>query len=235
MEHMRSDQLTSLLLMADKSSGGLVDYEEFAERFNGSHTPKSVPGGVLPAPAAEAADASAEEIQAVSARTDAIMESHSFQADRLPALLGLWGGLDAPTLAAVMASLPLGLSRREAVSLLAMGSVEALAANMTQLRSQGAWKSYVEWAQGSIPVHELRQVLNHQVIEAESRTLEPGDFMEALASAGVPTGNIHTAMWLAQKTSQGDVQVASFLEAFSGSPLASTKKKRGLLWRMMGR
>lgn len=237
--YLTSDQLTSLLLMADKNSGGLVDYEEFAERFSRSNgsAPRSIPG-VLPAPAeaAEGGDAPAEEIQAVSARTDAIMESHAFQADRLPALLGLWGtGLDIPTLAAVMASLPLGLSRREAVSLLAVGSVEAVAANMRQLRSQGAWKGYVEWAQGSIPVHELRQVLKHQVIEAESRTLEPGDFMEALASAGVPTANIHTAMWLAPKTSQGDVQVASFLEAFSGSPQASTKKKRGLLWRMMGR
>lgn len=216
-----------------------MDYEEFAERFSRSNgsAPRSIPG-VLPAPAeaAEGGDAPAEEIQAVSARTDAIMESHAFQADRLPALLGLWGtGLDIPTLAAVMASLPLGLSRREAVSLLAVGSAEAVAANMRQLRSQGAWKGYVEWVQGSIPVHELRQVLKHQVIEAESRTLEPGDFMEALASARLPTANIHTAMWLAPKTSQGDVQVASFLEAFSGSLQASTKKKRGLLWRMMGR
>lgn len=221
--------------MADKNSGGLVDYEEFAERFSGSHAPHSVPGGALPAPVDAEADAPAEEIQAVCARTDAVMESRAFQADRLPSLLCLWGrGLDVPTLAAVMASLPLGLSRNEAVSLLA-GSVEALAANMTQLRSQRAWKGYVEWAQGNIAVHELRQVLNHQVIEAESRTLEPGDFMEALASAGVSTVNIQTAMWLAQKTSQGDVQVASFLEAFSGSPQACTKKKRGLLWRMMGR
>lgn len=234
--YLTSDQLTSLVLMADKNSGGLVDYEEFAERFSGSLCPKSVPGGVLPAPAEEVADATAEEIQVVCARTDSVMESHAFQADHLPALLSLWGeGLDIPTLAAVMASLPLGLSRREAVSILAAcGSVEALAANMTQLRSQNVWKSHVEWAQGSIRGDALRQVLHHQVIEAESRTLEPGDFMEALQSAGVPPGNIQMAMWLAQKTSQGDVQVASFLESFSGSPQAA-KKKRGLLWRMMGR
>eukprot|EP00913_Durusdinium_trenchii_P020546 g19299.t1 len=61
--YLTSDQLTSLVLMADKNSGGLVDYEEFAERFSGSLCPKSVPGGVLPAPAEEVADATAEEIQ----------------------------------------------------------------------------------------------------------------------------------------------------------------------------
>ena len=221
--------------MADKNSGGLVDYEEFAERFSGSLRPKTVPGGALPA-AGEVADATPEEVQVVCARTDSVMESHSFQADHLTALLGLWGeGLDIPTLAAVMASLPLGLSRREAVSILAAyGSVEALAANMAHLRSQNVWRSHVEWAQGSIRGDALRQVLHHQVIEAESRTLEPGDFMEALVSAGVAPGNIQMAIWLAQKTSQGDVQVASFLESFSGSPHAA-KKKRGLLWRMMGR
>lgn len=77
--------------MADKNSGGLVDYEEFAERFSGSSgsVPRSIPG-VLPAPAEAAEGGDAPEIQAVSARTDAIMDSHAFQADRLPALLGLW-------------------------------------------------------------------------------------------------------------------------------------------------
>ncbi|CAE7248815.1 NEK1 [Symbiodinium sp. CCMP2456] len=231
--YLTSDQLTSLILLADKNSGGLLDYEEFTERFGGSGGSLGVPGGALPPPAVEA-DASAEEISVVCARTAAVMESHGFQCDRLPSLLALWGSLELPSLAAVIASLPLGLSRREAVALLSHGSVEALVANMVQVQSQGIWRSHVEWAQGQIPGHALRQVLHHQVIEAESRTLEPGDFMEALANAGVPPNNIQMAMWLAQKTSQGDVQVASFLESFSGSPQAA-KKKRGLLWRMMGR
>ena len=212
-----------------------MDYEEFAERFGGSGGSLAVPGGALPCPATEACDASAEEIQVICARTAAVMENHGFQPDRLPALLALWGPLEPASLAAVIASLPLGLSRREAVALLSAGNVEALAANMVQVQSQGIWRSHVEWAQGQIPGHALRQVLHHQVIEAESRTLEPSDFMDALSSAGVPPSNIQMAIWLAQKTSQGDVQVASFLESFSGSPQASAKKKRGLLWRMMGR
>ena len=217
-----------------------MDYEEFAERFGGSGSAHlGVPGGALPCPAVEASqasDASAEEIQVVCARTAAVLESHGLLPDRLPALLALWGSLELASLAAVLASLPLGLSRREAVALLNGGSVEALSSQMASVQSQGIWRSHVEWAQGEIPGHALRQVLQHQVIEAESRTLEPGDFMEALASAGVPPNNIQMAIWLAQKTSQGDVQVASFLESFSGSPQASAnKKKRGLLWRMMGR
>ena len=211
-----------------------MDYEEFAERFGGSGGVLGAPGGALPCPAVEANDASADEIQVVCARTAAVMESHGLQPDRLPALLALWGHLELATLASVLASLPLGLSRREAVALLGAG-IEALAANMVQVQRENIWRNHLEWAQGQIPGQALRQVLQHQVIEAESRTLEPSDFMEALSSAGVPPGNIQMAIWLAQKTSQGDVQVASFLESFSGSPQASAKKKRGLLWRMMGR
>ncbi|CAE7716464.1 Nek4 [Symbiodinium pilosum] len=232
--YLTSDQLTSLILLADKNSGGLVDYEEFAERFGGSGGVLGAPGGALPCPAVEANNASADEIQVVCARTAAVMESHGLQPDRLPPLLALWGHLELATLASVLASLPLGLSRREAVALLGAG-IEALAANMVQVQRENIWRNHLEWAQGQIPGQALRQVLQHQVIEAESRTLEPSDFMEALSSAGVPPGNIQMAIWLAQKTSQGDVQVASFLESFSGSPQASAKKKRGLLWRMMGR
>jgi len=234
--YLTSDQLSSLLLLADKGSNGLIDYEEFAERLGGSGAVPRVPGGALPAPVMESLETTPEELQAVGARTCAVLERHGLQAERLPALLCLWGGdIDYRIMAGVIASLPLGLSKTEAVAQLeAYGSVAAFAAGLAELRSQGVWKSHCDWAASSIPGPALRSVLQHQVIEAESRTLEPADFIKALTDAGVAPGNVQPALWLAEKTGQGDVSVAEFLAAFGGST-GATKKKRGMLWRMMGR
>eukprot|EP00930_Biecheleria_cincta_P059418 TRINITY_DN4515_c0_g2_i1.p1 TRINITY_DN4515_c0_g2~~TRINITY_DN4515_c0_g2_i1.p1 ORF type:complete len:980 (-),score=201.19 TRINITY_DN4515_c0_g2_i1:90-3029(-) len=236
--YLTSDQLTALVLLADKTSSGLLDYEEFAERFTtGASGGLHVPGYALPSPASEAGNGSPEEIQTVTARTSAVLERLGLAAERLPALLALWGGgLDPWVAASILAALPLGLSRSEAVDQIqACGSVEGFAHRIAELRSHGAWRGHCDWAASNIPGAALRQVLQHQVIEAESRTLEPADFMQALASAGVAAGNVQPAMWLAEKTGQGDVRVAEFLSAFGGSAPAGTKKKRGMLWRMMGR
>jgi len=196
-----------------------------------------VPGGALPQPVTESVEIPPEELQAVGARICAVLDRHGLAAERLPALLSLWGGdIDLRIMAAVMASLPLGLSRTEAVAQLeAYGSVAAFAGTLAELRNQGVWKSHLEWAASTIPGSSLRSVLSSQVIEAESRTLEPADFIKALTDAGVAPGNIQPALWLAEKTGQGDVRVAEFLAAFGGSSPAGTKKKRGMLWRMMGR
>ncbi|CAE8650137.1 unnamed protein product [Polarella glacialis] len=235
--YLTSDQLNSLVLMADKNSSGLIDYEEFASRFI-SPGPLRVPGGVTAAPAIDVGNPSPEEIQAVGARVATVLEAHRMPAESLPALLALWGGdLDLQTEAGLLASLPLGMSRLEAeAQLQATGSVSAFAARVSELRSLGVWKSHCEWAAANIPGLALRSVLQSQVIEAESRTLEPADFMQALAAAGVAQANLQPAMWLTQKTGQGDVRVAEFLASFGGNTPAGIKqKKRGMLWRMMGR
>merc|ERR1719326_1685145 len=46
-KYLTSDQLSSLLLLTDKNSLGLLDYQEFAERFSGGAVLR-VPGGLLP-------------------------------------------------------------------------------------------------------------------------------------------------------------------------------------------
>jgi serine/threonine protein kinase len=49
--YLTSDQLNSLLLLADKSPLGLIDYQEFAERFSaapGTVVALGVPGGLFP-------------------------------------------------------------------------------------------------------------------------------------------------------------------------------------------
>lgn len=118
--YLTSDQLTSLVLLAEKSSGGLLDVEELSERFERSGRPIQC---VAP-PAVEPAEAAVEELQVVAARLGAVLESHHLE--RLEPLLKLWGDLELPKLAAVLALLPLGLSRREAMALLtAHGSIEA--------------------------------------------------------------------------------------------------------------
>lgn len=82
--YLTSDQLSSLLLLADKNAFGLLDYQEFAERFAGMGTPALVMvGGVLPSAtaawsAASAMPASEEELRAVGSRTAAVMERQGF-------------------------------------------------------------------------------------------------------------------------------------------------------------
>lgn len=244
--YLTSDQLSSLVLLADKNSLGLIDYQDFAERFSGAApAPLQVPGGALPATAsawsAAASDAvpSPEEIQAVGSRTAAAMERQGFSPERLPALLALWAGaLPSDVAAKLLASLPLGLSHQEASGLMQAlgGNVSALAAHLEQLRSQGIWRSWCEWAAGNIPGPSLRAVLQRQVVEAECRTLDPSEFVRNLTDAGVKAESTPVALWLAEKTEQGDICVAEFLTNFGGAPAEEQKKKkRGLRYRFWGR
>jgi len=139
------------------------------------------------------------------------------------------------TSGALLASLPLGLSQREATAQLqARGSLSALGAWLAELRSQGAWRGYCEWASSNIPGPALRRALQHQIIEAESRTLDPVEFVRVLVSAGVSSASAQQAMWLAQKTPQGEICIAEFLVNFGGPPPAE-KKRRGMLSRFIGR
>lgn len=243
--YLTSDQLSSLVLLADKNSLGLIDYQEFAERFSGAPAPLRVPGGAFPSTAsawgAAPSDApvSPEELQAVGSRTAAAMERQGLAPDRLPALLALWGGaLPADVAARLLALLPLGLSHQEATGLMQAlgGNVGALAAHLDQLRSQGAWRGWCEWAASNVPGPALRAVLQRQVIEAECRTLDPAEFVRNLTDAGVKAPNTGPALWLAEKTEQGDVCVAEFLTSFGGAAAEEQKKKkRGLRYRFWGR
>lgn len=242
--YLTSDQLSSLLLLTEKSSLGLLDYQEFAERFAGIPAVLRVPGGVLPSATAawsahSAVPASPEETKAVGSRTAAVMERQGFAPERLPALLALWG--DAPTwdvIARLLALLPLGLSHQEANGLMqaAGGSVSVLVAQFCELRTQGIWRGWCEWAVSNIPGPALRAVLQQQVIEAECRTLDPTEFLRNLTDAGVKGPNSAQALWLAEKTEQGDICVAEYLTNFaSGAAEQQTKKKRGLRYRFWGR
>jgi len=76
--------------------------------------------------------------------------------------------------------------------------------------------------------------MQRQVAEADSRTLDPAEFVRLLTEAGVNPGSAQPVMWLAEKTAQGDVCVAEFLENFGG-PQPERKKKRGFLSRLMRR
>lgn len=242
--YLTSDQLSSLLLMVDKNSLGLVDYQEFAERFATPGAVIQVPGGVLPSVAAAwSAGATApvtdEEIRAVSSRTSAVMERQGFAAERLPALLALWGGACPPDVVArILALLPLGLSHQEAYGLMQAsgGNLGALANSLAEHRNQGSWRGWCEWAVGNIPGPALRAVLQQQVIEAECRTLDPAEFVRNLSAAGVQAPCTGPALWLAEKTEQGDICVAEFLSNFcvNAAP-EQNKKKRGLRYRFWGR
>eukprot|EP00747_Dinoflagellata_sp_TGD_P105389 gnl/TRDRNA2_/TRDRNA2_169530_c0_seq1.p1 gnl/TRDRNA2_/TRDRNA2_169530_c0~~gnl/TRDRNA2_/TRDRNA2_169530_c0_seq1.p1 ORF type:complete len:646 (-),score=121.24 gnl/TRDRNA2_/TRDRNA2_169530_c0_seq1:193-2010(-) len=240
--YLTSDQLNSLLLLVDKSPSGLLDYQEFAERFSGAGAvPLRVPGGVppMPAPVPAGAPVSDEELRISLARLGNGLETRSLSAERLPALLRLWGSdLRIDIAAHLLASLPLGLSRREAAAIMqATGSIDGLAATLLQIRSQGVWKERCAWAATNIPGLKLRDVLQKQVVQAESVTLDSAEFAQLLRHAGVAEANLWPAMWLAEKTAQGDIRVAEFLANYGGPPPAESqlKKKRGLLQRMLGR
>eukprot|EP00929_Paragymnodinium_shiwhaense_P113612 TRINITY_DN81896_c0_g1_i2.p1 TRINITY_DN81896_c0_g1~~TRINITY_DN81896_c0_g1_i2.p1 ORF type:complete len:974 (-),score=149.96 TRINITY_DN81896_c0_g1_i2:108-3029(-) len=243
---LTSAQLNSLVLLADKTASGQIDYEEFAFRFSGA--PLSVlkpPGGSIVAPgggpvAALESTPTDEELQAVASRTAAVVERYGLAPDRLPAVLALWGAEQPPDMAAaLLAALPLGMSRQEALAQLqAVGCVAAFAARLGELRTQGVWKSHCEWAASCVPGSALRAALQRQVLEAEIRTLDPVDFANALLEAGVAPGNTQHAVWLAEKTSQGEICVSEFLANFGGQPPAprpGAQKKRGMWDRIMGR
>jgi len=250
--YLTADQLNSLVLLTDKSSDGHVDFVEFSERFGGG--PRSalrVPGGALPAWAttpstpgggAAAVPATEDEVRVVGARTASVLERQGVAAECVPAMLALWSGgspdeLAPAVAAALLAAQPLGLSRGEAEGLLlaAGGSAAAVAALLTELRAQGVWKARCDWAASCVPGQALRTVLQRQVADAESRSLEPAEFARALADAGVAPGNVQPVMWLAEKSAQGDVRVAEFLALFGGAAPATAKKKRGMWSRFMGR
>lgn len=239
--YLTSDQLNSLVLLADKSADGHVDYEEFAERFGGGGVAAlQVPGRVLPAICQQlpgVAQATDEEIFAVASRTAHVLERQGLPPDRLPALVALWGGgLGNDVAAALLASLPIGLSRCEAiVQLQACGSTAAFAARLAELLVQGVWRAQCEWAAANVPGPAIRTVLQHQVIEAESRTLEPAEFERTLVEAGMQPGSAQAAVWLAEKTAQGDIRIAEFLSSFGGPQPTAEKKKRGMFWRIVGR
>jgi len=236
--YLTSDQLNSLLLLTDKNANGHLDYEEFAERFSGGGGALRIPGGVLPSLAApsSAAAPSAGDCRIVASRTGAVLERSAFAAARLPALLALWGTSLQPDMAAMLlAQLPLGLSQPEAAALLQVaGGVDTLAAFVSELNAQGVWKSQCEWAATVIPGAKLRDILQSQVLEAETRTLDPAEFRNLLASTGMKGPDTAAAMWLAEKKPQGAICVAEFLANFGGPPPAS-KKKRGLFQRIWGR
>jgi Ca2+-binding EF-hand superfamily protein len=244
--YLTSDQLSSLLLLADKNSLGLIDYQDFFERFASGGAVR-VPGGVLPSAtpawsAASGASASDEELRAIGSRTAAVMERQGFAPERLPALLGLWGGSAPPdTVARLLAMLPLGLSHQEASSLIqaAGGDVNTLVLQLCEYRNQGMWRSWCEWAASNIPGPTLRAVLQQQVIEAECRTLDPAEFVRNLTDAGVKAPSTTPALWLAEKTEQGDICVAEFLTNFGGAAASAAdeqkKKKRGMRYRFWGR
>jgi len=243
-KYLTADQLNSLLLLADKSPGGLVDYEEFAQRFSGSPAVLQASRGLLlglgTVPAAR--QISMEEVLAVASRTGAVLDRFRLAPERLPALLALWGGnsLAPGWLALSLASLPLGLSAQEAMDQLQMlGSVEMFASKISQLKAQGDWRGRQDWAACAVPGDSLRNVLRHQVIEAECRALEINDFARLLMSAGVRETDINQVIWLAEKTTQGAVCVAEFLENFAGAELSPSsvdkKKRRGMLSRIIRR
>jgi len=237
--YLTSDQLNSLILICDKSASGYVDYEDFAQRFGDDGTsalPPRVPGGLLPATTTLSVGtvaASEEEVAVVASRVAAVLERHGLAPERIPALLALWGeNLSNDEAAALLATVPLGLSREEACAQLrATGTVSAFAARLVELRGQGLWGARCEWVAARVPGPALRTVLQRQVCEADSRTLEPAEFMRLLLDAGVAAENAQPAMWLAEKTAQGNIYVAEFLELCSG-PLPERKKKRGLLSRI---
>jgi Ca2+-binding EF-hand superfamily protein len=235
--YLTSDQLSSLSLLTDKSPQGLIDYQEFAERFGGGVPGMGVPGGKLPSSvsawSATQAPTSDDEIRAVGSRTAVVMERQGLTIERLPALVLLWGGaIAANDMAKVLAILPLGLSFHEASSLVqfAGGSLPNLAAQLGNLRSQGVWSQWCQWAAQNIPGPSLQAVLKQQVVEAECRTLDPQEFVRNLTDAGVKASDTGLALWLTEKTAQGDVCVAEFLACFGGSGSGSEqkKKKRGL-------
>eukprot|EP00927_Polykrikos_kofoidii_P025539 TRINITY_DN22923_c0_g1_i1.p1 TRINITY_DN22923_c0_g1~~TRINITY_DN22923_c0_g1_i1.p1 ORF type:complete len:999 (+),score=238.40 TRINITY_DN22923_c0_g1_i1:157-3153(+) len=248
--YLTSAQLTSLLLLADKDASGHIDYEEFAVRFGGAAPTSGVlqppggaaiapGGGVSAAPPAGFAPPTEEELEAVGSRTGAVLDRYGFSPERLPALMALWGGeLPLDLAGAVLAALPLGISRVEAVSLLqANGSVVGVSRQIAALWSRGAWRGHCEWAASCIQGSALRSSLQKMVIEAEIRTLDPSDFAQALLDAGVAAGSTRHAIWLAEKTAQGEVCVAEFLANFGGPPPQQRvgKKKRGMWDRIMGR
>lgn len=243
--YLTSDQLSSLLLLADKNSLGLLDYQEFAERFSGVPPVLRVPGGVPPSAtagwsaASTAMPATEEELKAVGCRTVAAMERQGFAPERLPALLALWGCSPPDVVARLLALLPLGLSHNEASSLIqaAGGNIMTLVAQLCELRNQGLWRQWCEWAAGNIPGPALRAVLQRQVIEAECRTLDPAEFIRNLVDSGVQAPSCGPALWLAEKTEQGDICVAEYLTNFGGNATEdlAKKKKKGLRYRFWGR
>merc|ERR1711971_689896 len=229
---MGSDQLSSLLLLTDKNPQGLIDYHEFAERFGGGVPILGVPGGLLPSSVsawcATLPPASEDEIRAVGSRTVVVMDRQGLALERLPALVLLWGNaVVANDMAKVLAVLPLGLSFHEANSLVQScgGSLPSLAAQLGIIRSQGVWIQWCQWAAQSIPGASLQAVLKQQVVEAECRTLDPQEFVRTLTDAGVKASDTTLALWLAEKTAQGDVCIAEFLACFGGSGPGEQKKK----------
>lgn len=242
--YLTSDQLNSLVLIADKNPSGHVDYEEFAERFSTTSPSFAsdgvrVPGGVLPPQGSivPGPTPSEEEIAIVCSRTSSVLERHGLPPERLPALLALWGGdLHLGQAAVLLAGLPIGMSRQETFAQLqAVGTVSAFAARLIEVRSQGTWRNNCDWAGANVPGPALRNVLQRQICEADSRTLEPAEFVRLLVEAGVAPNNAQHATWLAEKTPQGSIFVAEFLDNFGGPPPANKKKKRGIFSRIMGR
>lgn len=241
-KYLSSDRLTSLLLLADKTHEGLVDYQEFAERLgsDGSTFGIVFPGGILPPiqPAMGLAAApTAEELNAVGSRVGALLERQGFPPERLSALLALWGpaALQDEVAASLLASLPLGVSTEEAACQVAsMGGVEGFAANLANLQAQGMWARFAEWGMANIPGQALRSVLERQLNDAESRTLDREEFTRAILDAGSTPANAQIAVWLAEKTAQGDVRVAEFLERFGGARPVE-KKKKSRFFRLFGR
>lgn len=241
-KYLTGDQLNSLLLLLDKSPSGHVDYEEFAQRFSGSSAAVvlRIPGGALPAlagvlPGGELP--SEDEFRVVCSRTGAVLDRNGLAPERLSALVALWGhDLQNDQAAAVLASLPLGLSRKEAAAQVrASGSIKQYAQKLAEVRMAGVWQTQCGWAAMSIPGSSLRTSIQRNVIEADSRTLDPNEFMRLLVDAGVAPGNMQPAMWLAEKSGNGDILVSEFLASFGGPPPATAKKKRGMFARIMGR
>merc|ERR1712226_1198064 len=110
-------------------------------------------------------------------------------------------------------------SRHEADGQLRMaGSIRAYAQKLVEVRMAGVWQTQCGWAAMSIPGPSLRASIQKNVIEADNRTLDPTEFMRLLVDAGVAAGNMQPAMWLAEKTANGDVLVSEFLASFGGPP-----------------
>lgn len=239
--YLTSDQLNVLVLLADKSPDGHIDFEEFSERFGGAgDAVLQVPGRTLPAVGPlppGGAQATEEEVAVVASRTAHVLDRQGSSPDRLPALVALWGGSLGNDVAAVLlASLPIGLSRQEATAQLqACGSVAGFAARLAELRGQGVWRAQCEWAAANVPGSAVRAVLQRQVIEAESRALEPAEFVRTLVEAGMPPESAQAAVWLAEKTAQGDIRIAEFLSSFGGPQPTTEKKRKGMFWRIVGR
>lgn len=239
--YLTSDQLNSVLLLADKNSSGLLDFREFAERFGGEGAGGTsglrAPGGWLPEGLSALTELPPEEeLRAVGSRTSAVLDRHALAPERLTALMALWGSeaVEPTVLARLLASLPLGLSQQEALAQLTAvgGSMAALPAWLAELRVQGHWARWCDWAAANIPGQKLREVLHRQVMEAECRTLEPREFVRTMVEAGATPPNSETALWLAEKTADGDIYVAEFLTNFAPT---EKKKKRGMFYRFMGR